>query len=257
MKTPPSPQVTAGLTSDSGQPGFEILQDAGNWHFQCNDTHGIPLLFSQKYKSEDSARRGLKTTLNLLKKQRIKILSAENNWQLVVRSGNHQNLASSRKFSAETEANKWLKYMVQVARSKQPVIGPKPAKSSAIPNARTEAAPIPESAFQEYRLVLSDSSGPAVLIRQPGQPAKLTFYARSKFPAGAVLGAMLFRNIGSDVEYRLYQIPCHRITDQTVELQAAVNNLPIGLYQASAELLFTTQEHQNTKVKAFSWMQVL
>ena len=121
MKTQKSERFNFNLVSQSGQPGFELIEDQQNasWRFHGNDVEGKAVLYSQRYSSIESAKKGLSTTVQLLKKNKGKIKKSGATWRLVVQSGNNQELASSSVFKEEQEAKKWLTYFKKVAKAEK------------------------------------------------------------------------------------------------------------------------------------------
>ena len=118
--------------SPAAAPGFLLFkgENAPFWFFHANDTEGIPLLFSQRYTNQDSARKGLRATLDSRKKHRISILAADGTYSLSVRAANHQEIARSRSFGEHTACEAAQNYLVQVAHAKHPE--GKPAASEVV-----------------------------------------------------------------------------------------------------------------------------
>lgn len=127
MKAKKLDQYDFNLSSPSGQPGFEVFEDKKNkcWRFHGNDVQGQAVLFSQPYGTADSAQRGMKTVIRLLKKKRGKAVEISDGWQIIIQSGNHQELARSRMFEQNESATKILQYFQNVANSPKPGISEK------------------------------------------------------------------------------------------------------------------------------------
>ena len=129
MKTQKKDVYDFTQKSPSEQPGFEVFEDPRHkcWRFHGNDVAGQAALFSQPYATAESAQRGMQTTIRLLKKKRGRVIESPDGWQLVIQSGNHQELARSRNFSKKETATKLLHYFMNVATAASPVVDSKPA----------------------------------------------------------------------------------------------------------------------------------
>jgi hypothetical protein len=108
--------------SPSTAPGFSVFQNetSERWFFHCNDAIGTPLLFSQAYRDEETARRGLRAVLDNLQKKRISIKGESGQYYCVVTAGNHQEIARSRFFSQRSEAENSQSYLLHVAQARFP-----------------------------------------------------------------------------------------------------------------------------------------
>jgi len=129
MKTQKQDHYDFSQSSPSGQPGFEVFEDAKNkcWRFHGHTVENQAALFSQPYATAESAQRGLQATIRLLKKKRARIQEVPGGWQLVIQSGNHQELARSPVFSQKEQVAKLMQYFLNVATSAKPVTVPTPA----------------------------------------------------------------------------------------------------------------------------------
>lgn len=150
MKTHKKESYDFTRKSPSEQPGFEVFEDLRHkcWRFHGNDVEGQAALFSQPYATAESAQRGLQTTIRLLKKKRGRVLESPDGWQLVVQSGNHQELARSRNFSKKEPATKLLHYFLSVASSVSPVIDSTPNPAAQQPEASGITEPASDKPFR-------------------------------------------------------------------------------------------------------------
>ncbi len=141
MKTQKKDAYDFSQKSPSEQPGFEVFEDTRHkcWRFHGNDVEGQAALFSQPYATAESAQRGLQTTIRLLKRKRGRVVESPEGWQIVIQSGNHQELARSRNFSKKEVATKLLHYLLNVASAASPVVD-----SGSAPAAQPEYAPVNE-----------------------------------------------------------------------------------------------------------------
>lgn len=163
--------------SPSGQPGFEILEIPGQqaWCFQGNDVQGNPALFSQTYRSEESAQRGLKTAINLLRKKSGYVKETPEGWQIFLLAGNHQELARSLPLSDEIAAKKVLQFFQRVAASQNPVVEAKqaPAAPANPPAAAEEEEELPiRHAFRLYFYAASKEGPLTGRIEHVGNPSE-------------------------------------------------------------------------------------
>ena len=142
------------LKSPSEQPGFEVFEDTRHkcWRFYGNDVEGRAALFSQPYATAESAQRGLQTTIRLLKKKRSRVLESSDGFQIVIQSGNHQELARSRNYSEKEPATKLLQYFVNVASAASPVIDSKPTPASQPEVSRVNEQPSDKPFRYAFRL---------------------------------------------------------------------------------------------------------
>ncbi|MBK6931287.1 MAG: hypothetical protein IPH12_10640 [Saprospirales bacterium] len=186
--------------SPSGQPGFEIVAIPGQqlWCFQGNDVNGSPVLFSQTYRTEDSAQRGLKTALNLLKKKSVQVKETPEGWQVILLAGNHQELARSLPFGEEGLCRKNLSFFQRVAASQNPLAEAKPAPE--VPDSQPAAPEAEEEPIRyAFRLYFySGSKGEPLTgrLEQMGNPAVKTTF---KGLDGAAMVEFLHQHVKEEV----------------------------------------------------------
>lgn len=127
--------------SPLGEPGFEVFFSEAHeaWFFHANDVNCQPLLFSQAYQNADSAKRGLSAALKNAA-TRAAIEPVGEHWQIVLKAGNHQEMARSRLLPTEGEAQKALAYVQQVAKSKKPMAEVPAAQQPATPAEQDDSA---------------------------------------------------------------------------------------------------------------------
>lgn len=109
-------------TSESGKFGFEIFSNSEGLHFfHFNDANGNALLYSQGYSRLSSCENGAKSVAkNAAMIERYEIIESEEGWYLVLKAGNHQQIARSKNYESKGKTLRLQQYLL-VIDEKTPV----------------------------------------------------------------------------------------------------------------------------------------
>ncbi|MCC6460256.1 MAG: hypothetical protein IT260_07280 [Saprospiraceae bacterium] len=132
--------------SPSTEPGFAVFRNetTGVWHFHGNDMAGQASIFSQAYPSQDKAKLGLASALEAFRKNRMRVEETPEGCQLILKAGNHQEIARSRHYPDHASVEKQVQFFQQVSASAHPEARPvsspaAPAQAPAADNSTTLA----------------------------------------------------------------------------------------------------------------------
>jgi uncharacterized protein YegP (UPF0339 family) len=119
MKDQARDQYDFNQSSPTDSPGFVVFRkEEGNWFFHCNNEKGNPVLYSQAYRTEDAAQKGLQSCLTNLQKGRVKMIQDGDSAYVVVIAGNHQEVGRSRAVDSQATADSAIQYLKNVAKAK-------------------------------------------------------------------------------------------------------------------------------------------
>ena len=135
MKTQTTHLYDFQQDSRSNEPGFVVFKSdtSAVWYFQGNDMTGQASMFSAGYSSQEKAKAGLASALEAFRKNRMRIEESARGWELVLKAGNHQEIARSRPFPDRSSAEKQARFFQQVSASAHPEVRPAPVVPVAEP----------------------------------------------------------------------------------------------------------------------------
>ncbi len=115
MRSGPNDSYMLSRVSTSGQPGFETFRDAESksHFFHFNDDAGQALLYSQGYRNGKSRDNGIVSIIkNSGERASYQIKQEDGRWFFVMLAGNRQQIARSRYFASEDEAERYIRFFI-------------------------------------------------------------------------------------------------------------------------------------------------
>ncbi len=99
--------------SMSGAAGFEAFRhDDKQWYFHFNDDDGNAILYGQGYGSEKNRDNGIRSVIrNSGNPARYQIKEEGGQFYFILRAGNRQEIARSRMFANQEDAERWILYL--------------------------------------------------------------------------------------------------------------------------------------------------